>query len=67
MAEAAPSDSHLLVAAIDFGTTFSGYAYFFKNDPLKIQTNAGWNAGIEKLISYKTPTCSLLNSSKEFD
>jgi len=67
MAEAAPSDSYLLVAAIDFGTTFSGYAYSFKNDPLQIQTNAGWNAGTEKLISYRTPTCVLLTSSKEFD
>lgn len=33
----------LLVAAVDFGTTFSGYAFSFghefKSDPLKIQTN----------------------------
>ena len=31
---------HLVVAAIDFGTTYSGYAYSFysdyKNDPLKL-------------------------------
>ena len=67
MAEAAPSDSHLLVAAIDFGTTFSGYAYSFKNDPLKIHHNATWNAGTENLMSYKTPTCILLNARKEFD
>jgi len=67
MAEAGPTESFLLSAAIDFGTTFSGYAYSFKSDPMKIQTNAGWNAGSEKLISYKTPTCVLLNPSKEFD
>jgi len=67
MAEAAPSESYLLVAAIDFGTTFSGYAYSFKNDPMKIQTNASWIAGTEKLLSLKTPTCVLLNPSKEFD
>ena len=67
MAEAAPSESFLLVAAIDFGTTFSGYAYSFKNDPTKIQTNAGWNAGSEKLMSFKTPTCVLLNPSGQFD
>jgi len=67
MAEAAVSDSYLLVAAIDFGTSFSGYAYSFKNDPLKIHTNLVWNAGSEKLLSHKTPTCILLNPSKKFD
>jgi len=67
MAEAAPSESYLLVAAIDFGTTFSGYAYSSKNDPMKIKTNVGWIAGTEKLMSFKTPTCVLLNPSKEFD
>jgi len=67
MAEAGPTNCYLLSAAIDFGTTFSGYAYSFKNDPMKIQTNAGWNAGSEKLISYKAPTCVLLNPSKEFN
>ncbi|XP_052816570.1 heat shock 70 kDa protein 12A-like isoform X2 [Mya arenaria] len=58
--------NHLLVAAFDFGTTYSGYAYSFNNDPRKIQTNQGWNAGTEKLISLKTPTCVLLNPQKEF-
>jgi len=67
MAGATPAESCLLVAAIDFGTTFSGYAYSFKNDPMKIQTNAGWNAGSEKLMSFKTPTCVLLNPRKQFD
>lgn len=36
-------DGKLLVAAIDFGTAYSGYAYSFRNDykldPLKITTN----------------------------
>jgi len=67
MAGATPAESCLLVAAIDFGTTFSGYAYSFKNDPMKIQTNAGWNASSEKLMSFKTPTCVLLNPRKQFD
>jgi len=65
MAEAAASDSYL-VAAIDFGTSFSGYAYSFKNDPLRIHINV-WNAGSENLLSYKSPTCILLNPSKKFD
>ncbi|XP_053399962.1 heat shock 70 kDa protein 12A-like [Mercenaria mercenaria] len=58
--------SHLLVAAFDFGTTYSGYAFSFRDDPLKVQTNQGWNAGSEKLISLKTPTCVLLNDKGEF-
>jgi len=39
----------------------------FKNDPIKIQTNASWIAGTERLLSLKTPTCVLLNPSKQFD
>ncbi|XP_053384646.1 heat shock 70 kDa protein 12B-like [Mercenaria mercenaria] len=58
--------SHLLVAAFDFGTTYSGYAFSFLNDPLKIVTNQSWIAGSEKLISLKTPTCVLLKPNKEF-
>ena len=61
------AEGYLLSAAIDFGTTFSGYAFSFKNSQLKIRTNAGWNAGSEKLMSLKTPTCVLVNPSKEFD
>jgi hypothetical protein len=37
------STTKVIVAAIDFGTTFSGYAFSFghdfQNDPMKIQTN----------------------------
>jgi len=66
MAEAESTGSFLLSAAIDFGTTFSGYAYSFKNEEFKIQINQGWNAGTEKLISYKTSTCVLLTPSIQF-
>ncbi|XP_071141897.1 heat shock 70 kDa protein 12B-like [Mytilus edulis] len=62
---------YLLVAAIDFGTTYSGYAFSmrdtYKTDPLKILANQAWNAGGRQLLSLKTPTCLLLNSKKEFD
>lgn len=61
------SCSSLLVAAFDFGTTYSGYAFSFRDDPNKIQTNQGWNAGSEKLISLKTSTCVLLTPDKQFD
>ncbi|XP_052816567.1 heat shock 70 kDa protein 12B-like isoform X2 [Mya arenaria] len=66
MASADTFGSHLLVAAFDFGTTYSGYAFSFRNDPTKIQTNQAWNAGSEALLSLKTPTCVLLNPQKEF-
>lgn len=60
----------LLVAAIDFGTTFSGYAFSFKHDyktdPLRISTNQNWVAGSRGLVSLKAPTCVLLDSKKEF-
>ena len=60
----------ILVAAIDFGTTFSGYAFSFKSwfetDPTKIVTNSTWVAGQKNLISLKTPTCVLLKPDKSF-
>ncbi|XP_045189727.2 heat shock 70 kDa protein 12A-like [Mercenaria mercenaria] len=56
-----------LVAAFDFGTTYSGYAFSFRDRPLSIKTNSGWNAGSQRLISQKTPTCVLVNPEKEFD
>ncbi|XP_052803675.1 heat shock 70 kDa protein 12B-like [Mya arenaria] len=59
-------ESSLVVVAFDFGTTFSGYAFSFRNDPLKVQTNGNWIAGSEKLMSLKTPTCLLLDQHDNF-
>ncbi|XP_063415149.1 heat shock 70 kDa protein 12B-like [Mytilus trossulus] len=60
----------LLVAAIDFGTTFSGYAFAFKSDykedPLKI-SGFTWTLGSQAGLSLKTPTCVLFNPRGEFD
>jgi len=56
----------LVVVAFDFGTTFSGYAFSFRNEPSKVQTNGNWVAGSEKLMSLKTPTCVLLNKDDNF-
>jgi len=64
-AETAPTEAFLVCAAIDFGTAYSGYAYSLKHDPTHILTNKGWSA--DQLISYKTPTCVLLNPQKQFD
>ncbi|KAL3878541.1 hypothetical protein ACJMK2_030881 [Sinanodonta woodiana] len=59
----------LLVAAIDFGTTYSGYAFSFRSeydkDPCKIYTPV-WNAGSRSLVSLKAPTCALFDPHKRF-
>ncbi|XP_060596890.1 heat shock 70 kDa protein 12A-like [Ruditapes philippinarum] len=61
--------SYLLVAAIDFGTTFSGWAFSFKHDferdPTKI-TAKNWHG--DQLISQKAPTCVLIKpDGRTFD
>ncbi|KAK3099987.1 hypothetical protein FSP39_013033 [Pinctada imbricata] len=53
----------LFVAAIDFGTTLSGYAFSSKSSWHKVHTNT-WCGG--SLISIKAPTALLLDSNKEF-
>lgn len=58
--------NYLVVAAIDFGTTYSGFAYSFRNDPLKINSPCVWYAGDSNLASYRTPTCLLLNPDRTF-
>ncbi|XP_071124900.1 heat shock 70 kDa protein 12B-like [Mytilus edulis] len=59
----------LLVAAIDFGTTFSGYAFAFKGDfkedPLKI-SGYTWTLGSTAGLSLKTPTCVLFDHNGDF-
>lgn len=55
--------SRLAVAAIDFGTTYSGYAFSWKSDWAKVQTNE-WHAGT--FMSSKAPTTLLLNKDKSF-
>jgi molecular chaperone DnaK (HSP70) len=63
-------ENYLFVAAIDFGTTYSGYAFSsrdnFKKDPETIVVNQAWNAGSHRHLSLKTPTCLLLNDNEEF-
>ena len=68
---AAPAvKERLLVAAIDFGTTYSGYAYSFRadflKDPLKIATNQ-WQFGSSRTVAMKTPSCILFNSRRQCD
>ncbi|VDI82370.1 Hypothetical predicted protein [Mytilus galloprovincialis] len=63
------SRNYLMVAAIDFGTTYSGYSFslrdeFLKN-PLQIHT-ATWKTTCRLSTGEKTPTCLLLNKKREF-
>ena len=61
--------SNMLVAAIDFGTTFSGYAFSFlheyKKAPLKIWT-VKWYSAMGTLITEKTSTCALFDAGGKF-
>jgi hypothetical protein len=68
MAKAAEKStcSTLLVAAIDFGTTYSGYAFSFCDKPNDIHINPNWVAGSEKLVSLKCPSTVLLKPNKTF-
>ncbi|XP_052722156.1 heat shock 70 kDa protein 12A-like isoform X2 [Crassostrea angulata] len=54
----------LLVAAIDFGTVYSGYAYSFKSEWPNVMTNK-WSGG--DLLTYKTPSALLLNPDQSFN
>lgn len=59
-------DNFKIVAAIDFGTTFSGYAYSFADDSERIYTNKNWGQ-TQGFLLHKTPTCLLLRPDGEFD
>ena len=60
----------MAVVAIDFGTTYSGYAFSlqsqFQNDPTKIYAFINWIPATGGMISPKTPTSLLLKPNKEF-
>ncbi|XP_019622014.1 PREDICTED: heat shock 70 kDa protein 12A-like [Branchiostoma belcheri] len=55
----------LLVAAIDFGTTFSGYAFSFTSSKDNIIMNKNWGSE-SGFLAHKTETSVLLNPKGEF-
>ena len=59
----------LVVVGIDFGTTYSGYGYSFrdeyKNDHSKIFSNTDWKSG-DGLVTTKTPTVILFDKNGKF-
>ena len=59
------SDSFLLVAAVDFGTTYSAYAFSVKSKPKDILMNKNWGSELG-CQSYKAPTCVMTNPDGSF-
>lgn len=57
----------LLYIAIDFGTSYSGYAFSFMNvDQIEKQTRIPiWDIGCG-IRSHKTPTCILFDKEQNF-
>lgn len=61
-------DSYLLVAAIDFGTTYSGYAFSTRHDFQRDPTNTflkQWVDPTSSMMNNKTSTCILFTKKKE--
>ena len=55
------------VAALDFGTTYSGYAFSLSGDELRFYGPQVWNSGHGGMTSLKTPTSLLLNPDQTFN
>lgn len=62
-------EGNVVVVAIDFGTTYSGWAFSLrdqmKDNKLNIQTKSGWQSG-DGLITPKVPTCILFDNKEVF-
>ncbi|WAR10928.1 HS12B-like protein [Mya arenaria] len=56
-------DKHMVVAAIDFGSTYSGYAFQFRGSD-KICTVSNFHGST---VTYKTPTVILFDKDKNFN
>lgn len=63
-------DNALIVVAIDFGTSFSGFAYStkdrFKSDHSYIEGFETWQSRETSLATSKTPTAILLKRNGDF-
>ena len=60
--------TYIAVVAIDFGTTFSGFAFAFnhKDGEKGIHMNKEWGTD-QGYATMKAPTCLLLNPNKSFN
>jgi len=57
--------SKILSIAIDFGTTYSGYAFSFKHKKENVFTY-GWKSESGTVINSKTPTSVLFDQYQRF-
>ncbi|XP_060575989.1 heat shock 70 kDa protein 12A-like isoform X2 [Ruditapes philippinarum] len=64
--QATKTGTRMIVAAIDIGTTYSGWAYSTLTEPEKIYANQAWFADGGSLASLKTASCILFTPEKEF-
>ena len=53
----------VVTAAIDFGTTYSGYAYSYEYDKDKVHVNSNWSSGSSL---WKVPTAILFDDNQKF-
>eukprot|EP00117_Sycon_ciliatum_P037973 scpid44333/ scgid28299/ Heat shock 70 kDa protein 12A len=60
------TSSRFVVAAIDFGTTYSGYAFSFTRDPDSIHVMRRWEGGDPGVNNQKLPTSVLMDPSGKF-
>ncbi|XP_076061934.1 uncharacterized protein LOC143037499 isoform X2 [Oratosquilla oratoria] len=58
--------THFVVVAIDFGTTYSGYAFSFTRDPESVHMMKKWEGGDPGVQNHKTPTIVLLTPEGAF-
>ncbi|XP_062436420.1 heat shock 70 kDa protein 12A [Rhea pennata] len=65
-ADVAVEQLFLVVVAIDFGTTSSGYAYSFTKEPECIHVMRRWEGGDPGVSNQKTPTTILLTPERKF-
>ena len=61
-----PQFTHSIVVAIDFGTTYSGYAYSFTHDPENVHIMRKWEGDDPGMNNQKTPTILLLSPDLHF-
>ncbi|XP_052233296.1 heat shock 70 kDa protein 12B-like [Dreissena polymorpha] len=66
-----PDASFTMVAALDVGTAYSGYAYAYRKEMDEgmdnVIVNNPWSSADKSTTTYKTPTQLLLNEKREFE
>ena len=61
MAMAAATSRYKVVVGIDFGTTYSGYAYSFTDSKDDIKTNRNWSDKLGYQVRIFSQACWCIN------